>query len=361
MVMAGTFKIAMMWHADEQDYREYCKVLSPGCSLLNPKSGDLESLKEIAVDADALIGVYIHEEVIEVAKSVKMVQILHAGVATAYPGDVVLGFDPRILKQRGVLMGNIHGNARAVAEQAMAFIMACAKQVVPCNHATSQNQWYPFTEETKSDMLNDSTLLILGLGHIGALVAKYAKAFDMTVMAIDRDPNNRWAKELDLDYLGTPDKLMDVIGKADFVHCSLPLTRETMNSIGREEIGAMKKSAYLINTSRGNIINEQALYDALVEGRIKGFASDVWWMYSYSVTANSFSKNESESWFDFGFHYGLPSRLGVNRLPMVIGSNDRASYTKGLQDSFIFAGLRNVDMLARGERPANIVDIDKGF
>gem|GEM_PF-3234307 len=360
--MADKFKIALMWHADEKDYQDYIKVLGPNVELINPESGAIDSLTAIAEDADALVGVYVPEEALNAAKKAKMVQILHAGVATAYPGDVVLGFDPKILKERNIMMGNIHGNARAVAEQAMAFIISMAKQVVPCHNAISKNEWYPFTEENKSDMLNDSTLLILGLGHIGAFVAKFAKAFEMKVMAIDAYPEtNRWAKDLDLDYLGTPDTILDVIGKADFVHCSLPLTKDTMNSIGKDEIGAMKKSAYLINTSRGNIINEQALYDALIENRIKGFASDVWWMYSYSVSATSYMKNESEGWFDFGFHYSLPSRLGINTLPNVVGSNDRASFTKGLQDAFIIAGLRNVNMLAEGKRPTNIVDIDKGF
>jgi phosphoglycerate dehydrogenase-like enzyme len=357
--MKKEFRIALTWRASEEDLKEYQGYVSPHCILLNPKSAFIEDLVEVAKEADAIIGAYIPQEMIEEAPKVKMVQILHAGVATAHPGDTVLGFRLDYLAKRNILMGNIHGNNLAVAEQAMCFLLALAKQLIPVNNAVSNNEWYPVTEETKSHMLCDSTLGIVGIGHIGGEVAKRAKAFNMRIIGVDRNPGSDWIRGLGLDFVGTPAELPRILKESDFVMLTVPLTRETFALIGEKELKMMKKSAYLINVARAHLVNEQAIHRALTEKWIKGFASDVWWFYSYSVARGA--RNESESWFDFGFHYSLPSRLGVNRLPNAIGSSDRATYIHGVTHSFIENGLRNVDALARGERPANIVNLDIGF
>src|SRR4030042_1960303 len=154
--MKKEFRIALTWRASEEDLKEYRGYVSPHCILLNPKSAFIEDLAEVAKEADAIIGAYVPQEMIEQAANVKMVQILHAGVARAHPGDTVLGFRLDYLAKRNILMGNIHGNKLAVAEQAMCFLLALAKQLIPVNNAVSNNEWYPVTEETKSHMLCDS-------------------------------------------------------------------------------------------------------------------------------------------------------------------------------------------------------------
>ena len=165
--MAQDFRIALTWPADRHQLKEYQAHVSPHCKIAGPKGSAMEDLIEVAAEADAIMGAYIPQEMIEKAPKLKMVQILHAGVATAYPGDTVLGFRLDYLASRGILMGNIHGNALSVAEHAMCFILAMAKQLIPVNQAVSGNEWYPVTEENKSYMLCDSTLGIVGLGHIG--------------------------------------------------------------------------------------------------------------------------------------------------------------------------------------------------
>ena len=357
--MKKEFRIALSWRASEDDLKEYQQCVSPHCALLNPKSASIEDLIDVAHDADAIIGAYVPQEMIEEAPRVKMVQILHAGVATAHPGDTVLGFRLDYLAKRSILMGNIHGNNVAVAEQAMCFILALAKQLIPVNNAVSKNEFYPVTEETKSHMLCDSTLGIVGIGHIGAEVVKRAKAFNMRIIGVDRNPESDWVRGLGLEFVGTPAELPRVLQESDFVLLTVPLTRETFGLIGEEELRTMKKSAYLINVARGHLVDEQAIHKALTEKWIKGFASDVWWFYSYSAARGA--RSESESWHDLGFHFSLPSRLGVNRLPNTIGTSDRAMFVHGVGPSVIGDGLRNVDALARGERPANIVNLDLGF
>ena len=357
--MNQEFKIALAWRASKEDLDLYKTFISSHCTLVNPKSSAMEDLKEAAREADAIIGPYIPQEMIASAVKVKMVQILHAGVATSYHGDTVLGFKTEYLSQRKILMGNIHGNNLAVAEHAMCFLLALAKQLVPANEAVRTTSWYPVSEETKSYMLCDSTLGIVGLGHIGREVAKRAKAFDMRIIGVDRNPESDEIRKLGLDFVGPSSDLPKILKESDFVLLTVPLTRETYNLIGEKELKMMKKDAYLINVARGHLVNEAAVHKALTQKWIKGFAADVWWFYSYSASVGS--RNESESWFDFGFHYNLPSRLEVNRLPNVIGTADRATFTRGVTHSFIEAGFRNIDQLARGQRPSNIVNTELGF
>jgi phosphoglycerate dehydrogenase-like enzyme len=354
--MRKEFKIALAWHAGKKDLALYRGFVASHCKILNPRSSEEKDLIAVARKADAIVGSYIPQKMIEAAAKVKMVQILHAGVATDFPGDAELGFRTEYLAQRGILMGNIHGNSLAVAEHAMCFILACAKQLIPANIAVATGAWFPVTEENKSYMLCDSTLGIVGLGHIGGEVVKRAKAFNMRVIGIARHSGSERLKGLGLDFVGSPDDLPTILKESDFVLLTIPLTKETYNLIGEKELKMMKPDAYLINVARSNLVNEPAIHKALTENWIKGYASDVWWFYS---CAGSTSKDEP--WFNFGFHYNVPSRLEVNRLPNVIGTGDRAAFTKGVIHSFIEDGLRNIDQFAGGHKPKNVVNLELGY
>jgi len=132
---------------------------------------------------------------------------------------------------------------------------------------TRDHQW-------KRIMGNDvwgKTLGIFGLGQIGANVARRAKGFDMRVVAYDVVQNLPLAKELGVEYRSKA----DIIGIADFITLHLPLNPETQGFIGEQELKAMKKTAVLVNTSRGGIVDEQALYRGLKAGEIAGAALDV--------------------------------------------------------------------------------------
>jgi lactate dehydrogenase-like 2-hydroxyacid dehydrogenase len=173
---------------------------------------------------------------------------------------------------------------------------------------------------------------------------------------IARNPGSERIKSHGLDYVGSPDNLPKILKESDFVLLTAPLTKETYNLIGEKELKMMNATAYLINVGRSNLVIEPAIHKALTENWIKGYASDVWWFYS---CAGSMSKDEP--WFNFGFHYNSPSRLEVNRLPNVIGTGDRAAFTKRVIYSFIEDSLRNIDQFAGGQRPKNAVNIELGY
>jgi glyoxylate reductase len=172
------------------------------------------------------------------------------------------------------------------------------------------------------------TLGIIGLGRIGKALARKARGFNMTVRYYNRKPLNQADEErLEVKYLG----LKELLAQADFISLHVPLTEETNHLISRGELKLMKPTAYLINTSRGPVVDEQALVEALKEKRIAGAGLDVY-------------EREPE------INPGLVELENVVLLPHV-GSATWETRTK-------MARLAITNLLAglRGERPPNCLN-----
>ena len=124
----------------------------------------------------------------------------------------------------------------------------------------------------REDELGGKTLLIVGLGRIGGRLARLAKAFDMRVIGLRRDPA---AGRGAADAVHRMDELKSLLPEADFVALTCPLTKETENLIDAEALGRMKPSAHLVNVARGRVVDEAALVEALAARRIAGAGIDV--------------------------------------------------------------------------------------
>ena len=125
--------------------------------------------------------------------------------------------------------------------------------------------------------LAGKTLGLLGYGRIGRAVARRARAFDMNICAVRRDVGRSTDDEP--AFLGGPDSIGEVLRGSDYVLISMPATSETVGSIDRGRLGLMKPTAFLINVARAEIIDEDALYEALAQRSIAGAALDVWYRY----------------------------------------------------------------------------------
>jgi phosphoglycerate dehydrogenase-like enzyme len=139
--------------------------------------------------------------------------------------------------------------------------------------------------------LAGKTMGILGYGRIGQCTARRARAFGMKICAIRRDVRQSAADDLAL--LGGPEMMDDVLRRSDYVVVSMPATPEAIGSIDRRRLGLMKSTAFLVNVARAEIVDEDALFEALAERSIAGAALDVW----YAIPANPASPRRRHGLF----------------------------------------------------------------
>jgi len=193
------------------------------------------------------------------ATRLRLIQMMGAGVDALLPAPD-LPAAVQIANARG-----IHGPH--MGEFALAMVLALAKRVPRALEQSRDRLWKPFGVDT----IAGRTLAILGLGSIGAAVAKAASALGMRVIGTQREPK----PTEHVAEVFAPAQTEAVLRQADFAVVLLPLTPETRGSIGARELGFLKPSACLVNLARGGIVDEDALADALRAGRLAGAACDV--------------------------------------------------------------------------------------
>lgn len=158
-------------------------------------------------------------------------------------------------------------NSDAVADYAFALMLAVARKVLTIDKECRNLDW---KKVTAIDMYG-KTIGILGLGSIGKGVAKRAKGFDMKVLAYDTYKDYEFARYNGIEFV----ELERIYKECDFISIHLPLMQETKNIIGKKEFDMMKNTAVLVNTARGGLIDECALYEALKNNTIWGAGIDV--------------------------------------------------------------------------------------
>ena len=169
-------------------------------------------------------------------------------------------------------------NAVAVADFAMGLLLAINRGIATANLLLKTGNWQTRWAMSAGSNLEGKTLGILGLGNIGCRVAIRAKAFGMDIIAYDPYLTEDSMTTLGFFPRELSVKLVDfhtLLTESDFITIHTPITKHTFKMIGATELALMKKTAYIINTSRGSIIDEQALQNAITTGQIAGAALDV--------------------------------------------------------------------------------------
>ena len=191
-----------------------------------------------------------------------------SNMATGYDNvDVEAASEQSVLVTRtpGVL-------SETTAEFTIALMFAAARRVAEGDRMTREGRWTTWGPSVLLGTdIAGSTLGIIGLGGIGLAVARRARALDMRVIYHSRTRKRDAEKELGIRYVS----LANLLERADVVSLHAPLTEETQRLIGRRELAAMKKTAVLINTARGPLVDQSALYRALKSGVIAAAALDV--------------------------------------------------------------------------------------
>jgi D-3-phosphoglycerate dehydrogenase len=214
---------------------------------------------------DALIirsATKVTAEVLEAATALKVV---------ARAGIGLDNVDVDAATRRGVMVVNApQSNIISAAEQAMALLLAQARNVPQANAALKTGAWE--RSRWQGVELAGKTLGLVGLGRVGSLVAQRAAGFDMRVIAFDPYVSQERAKEIGVDCMPT---LESLLVQADFVSIHLPRNEETEGLIGEKQLRMMKPDARLVNTARGGIVDEDALARVLADGHLGGAALDV--------------------------------------------------------------------------------------
>ena len=199
-----------------------------------------------------------------------------AGPQLKVISQMAVGFDNVDVAEatrRGIPVGHTPGVlTEATADFAFTLLASAARRVVEAAAYVKAGRWKTWgpTLLLGADLWG-ATLGIIGFGRIGRAVARRARGFNMRLIYYDVRPNEEVAAELGAEYL----PLDDLLRQADFVTLHVPLMPETYHLIGERELKLMKPSALLINTSRGPVVDPEALYQALVNGDIAGAALDV--------------------------------------------------------------------------------------
>jgi D-3-phosphoglycerate dehydrogenase len=169
-------------------------------------------------------------------------------------------------------------NASAVADHTIGLLLAVNRGIARAHHQLKTGLWNGRWAMLPGVGLDGRTLGIIGLGSVGCRVAMRARAFGMTIIAFDSalDQNTMTALGLFPRELGV--RLVDLdtlLKESDFITIHVPISKDTRGMIGSKEISKAKNTAYIINTARGGVVDEKALYSALSQGRIAGGALDV--------------------------------------------------------------------------------------
>ncbi|MGC8863993.1 MAG: 2-hydroxyacid dehydrogenase [Armatimonadota bacterium] len=175
--------------------------------------------------------------------------------------------------ERRIQVGNTPGVlTETTADLAFALLLAVARRIVEADRYTRSGQWRTWEPTLLLGQdVHHSTLGLVGMGRIGREVAKRARGFDMTVQYFDAVRSQEAESKLGARFVD----LDTLLATSDFVSIHVPLTEATRHLIGERELGLMKPTAILVNTSRGPVVDQRALYSALRDQRIAGAGLDV--------------------------------------------------------------------------------------
>jgi len=252
------------------------------------------------------------------------------------PGAGLDRIDRRALPE-GALLANAYGHEAGIAEFVLGALIALERNFIGVDRSLRrgvwESQWGPGTPPPAARELAGRNLAILGYGGIGQALARRALAFDMTVTAIRRDLS---ARDAAVELRGL-DALDAVLADADHVAIALPLTPSTRGLIGAHELGLMKPTATLVNVARAEIVDAEALYEALRDRRIAGAALDVWYRYPQ------------------GGAPAFPAAQPFHELPNLIMTPHVAGWTDGMMRARADVVAGNIDRVLRDALPMNLI------
>ena len=296
------------------------------CELIVVDEGAIMSR---LADLDVLVTLVFNRAMAAVSSRLKLVQVPAAGLDR---------IDPSALPP-GAWLANAYGHEVGIAEYVIGAMLAWNRDLCRADALLRRgewdSQWAAGSPPPPRPELRGKTLGILGYGRIGQALATRARAFDLTIWAIRRDPAQ--PVSCAADFLGGPDALEKLLGRADYLVVTSPLTAATRGVLGERELALMKPTAVLVNVARAEIVDEEALYQALRRGTIAGAILDVWYRYPTGAGPTP------------------PARLPFHELGNVVMTPHVSGWTEGMLEARADVVAENIRRIAREEPPLNLV------
>jgi phosphoglycerate dehydrogenase-like enzyme len=227
-----------------------------------------DQLAPLLADADVLIS---RRFTAAMAANAPKLRLIHT------PGAGTNEIDFGAVPPRAVVC-NVYGHETSIAEYVFMMMLALNRDLLNMDRRFRQFDWSDRAKGPQYD-IHGRTLGIVGLGRIGSEIARRATVFGMRVVAATRTPDRARQRELGIEVLSGMSDLHWVLSESDFVVVAVPLQQSTFGLLGQAELGAMRPSAFLVNVARGPVIDEDALFEALLARSIAGAALDVWYRY----------------------------------------------------------------------------------
>lgn len=246
-------------------YVERIRSVSPTLEVV--QSEDKEEALRLVEDADVLFSGFFSKELFLAARKLKWIQAWGAGVDRFLFPEVVKG---RVIVTNA---GGVHPTP--ISEHVIGMMLCFCRRLHLFIRNQAERKWERYESGASTEQVEElagKTVGIIGLGRIGTEIAQKARCLGMIVMATKRDPSR--SASTSVDRLIRPADLKQLLAESDFVVLSLPLTKETQGMIGEAQLKSMKRTGYLINVSRGKIVQESKLIEALKQGWIAGAGLD---------------------------------------------------------------------------------------
>lgn len=235
-----------------------------GYEVIHTMDVSEDYIASIVGDIDAILSRELKStrKILEAAKQLKIIARFGVGI------DMI---DVDYATENGIWISITPlASSRSVAEHTMALILQCAKNVVSMNNEVKKGNWNYRNQLMGSD-LNNKVLGLVGLGKIGREVVTFAQAFNMKVVAYTPSLTQNKCP----DNVTAMPSLKDLLEISDFVSLHCPATPENRHLINKTTLSYMKHGAFLINTARGMLVDDMALFDSLSSGYLRGAAADV--------------------------------------------------------------------------------------
>ena len=279
-----------------------------------------EEMLKLIRDVDGIIiGIdELSAEIIEKANALKVISKYGTGLDNI---DINMATNKKI-----VVTNTPTANVDAVADLTFGFMLSLARRIPEADRKTKSGKWEKITGKS----VWEKTLGIIGLGKIGRQVVKRAQGFKMNILVYDLVKDEKFAQIYNIKYVN----LEELLQKSDYITIHIPLNDATRGMISYEELEKIKESAFLINTSRGGIVDEEALYNALRNNKLRGAALDVY-------------NNEP------------PRKSPLKELDNVILTPHIAAYTEEAIENMSIQAAQNLIDVLEGRKPKNRVQKER--